>query len=220
MSKNAFARFAVTLLFCAQLGACLGGGGGGGGGEDTSNSDANGRPTISGLPPGSVREGSSYEFQPNASDPDGQALTFRVENKPGWATFDAQTGRLSGTPTASNVGTYPDIVISASDGTYSVALPSFSIDVLQMSAASGAAEVSWNASTTDVYGSPAEAAGYKVYYGRSPGVYDQSVSIPNPGVVSAVIEDLSAGTWFFAVTALDAEGLESDLSNEASKTIQ
>lgn len=218
MSKNVLARFVAAASLCALLGACLGGGGGGGGG--TSNSDGGGRPTISGSPPGSVAEGSSYDFRPTASDPDGQSLTFQVQNKPGWAEFDSGTGALTGTPSGSNVGTYSNIVISVSDGQHSVSLPSFSIQVLQRSAAMGAAEVSWSASTTDTEGDPAQAAGYKVYYGRAPGTYEQSVAIPNAGVVSAMIEDLSAGTWYFAVAALDAAGMESDLSNEASKTIQ
>jgi hypothetical protein len=219
MSKNVLARFGAITLLCGLLGACLGGGGGGGG-DGTSNSDGSGRPTISGSPPGSITEGSSYDFRPTAADPDGQALTFQVQNKPGWATFDTDTGALTGTPSVSNVGTYANIVISVSDGTHSVALPSFNIQVVQQSAAVGAAEVSWSASTTDTSGNPAEAMGYKVYYGRAPGTYEQSVPIPNAGVVSAVIEDLTSGTWYFAVTALDAAGMESDLSNEASKTIQ
>src|SRR6185503_17786152 len=39
------------------------------------------------------------------------------------------TGRLMGTPTSANIGTYSNIVISVNDGQASVALPAFSIQV-------------------------------------------------------------------------------------------
>jgi len=42
----------------------------------------------------------------------------------------------------------------------------------------------------------------------------------NPGLTTAVIENLTAGTWYFAVKAISASGAESDFSNVASKTVQ
>lgn len=86
-------------------------------------------PTISGQPPTSVIAGAAYTFTPSASDPDGDKLTFSVANRPAWLTFGSATGTLSGTPGPANVGTYSAIVISVSDGTTSVALPAFSIQV-------------------------------------------------------------------------------------------
>ena len=41
----------------------------------------------------------------------------------------------------------------------------------------------------------------------------------NPGVTAYVVDNLSTGTHFFVVTALNEQGLESAFSNEASKTI-
>jgi hypothetical protein len=86
-------------------------------------------PTISGTPPASVSAGGSYSFTPTASDAEGNPLTFSITNKPAWASFSASTGQLSGTPSSANVGSYPGIVISASDGTTSASLPAFSIQV-------------------------------------------------------------------------------------------
>jgi hypothetical protein len=86
-------------------------------------------PTISGTPPTSVAVGAQYAFTPTATDADGNALTFGIANRPSWATFNASTGRLSGTPTSSNVGTYGSIVITVSDGQASAQLPTFSITV-------------------------------------------------------------------------------------------
>jgi hypothetical protein len=86
-------------------------------------------PTIGGNPAGSVTEGASYSFTPTASDPDGDALTFSISGKPAWASFNNGTGRLSGTPGASDVGVHVDIRISVSDGSASASLAPFSITV-------------------------------------------------------------------------------------------
>jgi hypothetical protein len=98
---------------------------------------ANQPPTISGQPPTSATAGMAYSFTPTASDPDGDNLTFSVANRPAWLTFNNATGTLSGTPGAANVGTYAGIIISVSDGTTSVALPAFSIQVTAALAISG-----------------------------------------------------------------------------------
>lgn len=86
-------------------------------------------PTVSGTPMTTVQVAQAYSFQPTASDADGDTPTWSIQNKPSWATFAAATGRLSGTPAAANVGTYSNIVISASDGKALASLPAFTITV-------------------------------------------------------------------------------------------
>jgi hypothetical protein len=88
---------------------------------------ANGAPTISGTPPTSVTAGQAYSFAPTASDPDGQALTFSIANRPSWATFNTSTGQLSGTPTTAQAGSYANVTISVSDGTAQASLAPFTI---------------------------------------------------------------------------------------------
>ncbi len=90
---------------------------------------ANRAPVITGAAPTSVREGQAYSFQPGASDPDGDALSFSISNKPAWAVFNAANGQLGGTPPAGSAGTFSNIVISVSDGRLTTALPAFSITV-------------------------------------------------------------------------------------------
>ena len=82
-------------------------------------------PELSGSPPTTAAVGTWYAFTPRASDADGDVLRFTIGNKPGWASFDTATGRLSGTP--KTAGTFPDITIRVTDGTSVRALPSFSI---------------------------------------------------------------------------------------------
>jgi hypothetical protein len=91
---------------------------------------ANRPPTISGTPATTATVGTAYAFQPSASDPDGNTLTYAIQNRPVWAAFNTSTGRLSGTPAAANVGTFANIVISVSDGNGgSAALPAFTLTV-------------------------------------------------------------------------------------------
>lgn len=86
-------------------------------------------PVISGTPPATVVAGTAYNFQPSASDPDGDTLTFTIQYKPSWVVFSPTTGRLSGTPATTDVGTSAGITILASDGKSVSTLPSFSITV-------------------------------------------------------------------------------------------
>ena len=62
-------------------------------------------------------------------------------------------------------------------------------------------------------------AGYTVYYGTSPSNLTQSVKITNPGLTAYTISNLTAGTWYFAVSAYSAAGTESSRTSTVSTTI-
>jgi len=176
-------------------------------------------PTISGTPVTSVLQGTAYSFQPTASDADGDALTFSVTNKPAWATFSTTTGRLQGTPSSADVGTTTGVVISVSDGKASASLAAFSLSV--QAVALGSATLTWLPPTTNTDGSAlTNLAGYRVYWGTSLGNYPNSVAINNPGIATYVVGSLTPATYYFVVTAVNTAGVESVLSNSASKTIQ
>jgi hypothetical protein len=175
-------------------------------------------PTISGSPATTIVEGQTYSFTPTASDADGDTLTFSIVNRPSWATFDAGTGRLSGTPGAGTAATYSNVQIRVSDGTVEASLPAFSITVQQ--AANGSATLSWTAPTTRTDGSAlTNLAGYRLRYGNSAGNYPNTINITNPGLTSYVVNNLASGTWHFVLAAYDANGLESSNTNPVSKTI-
>jgi len=91
--------------------------------------DINTAPTISGTPETSVNENEEYSFIPTATDAEGDRLTFSILNKPSWATFDTETGTLSGKPSFTNSGDNSNIQISVSDGNLSANLPAFNITV-------------------------------------------------------------------------------------------
>jgi len=180
---------------------------------------ANTPPTISGTPPTSATVGTPYTFTPTASDSDGDALSFSVQNLPSWATFSIATGTVAGTPAAANVGTNSNIVISVSDGQTSASLAPFSIDVSQP-ATSGTATLTWTAPTTNTDGSAlTDLAGYHVYYGTSASALSTVIDIANPATTTYTIASLASGTWYFAVNAYTTSGVESALSNTGSKSI-
>ncbi|HEX4667823.1 MAG TPA: fibronectin type III domain-containing protein [Chthoniobacterales bacterium] len=56
-----------------------------------------------------------------------------------------------------------------------------------------------------------DIAGYNVYYGRSSGDYFRVETVAKP---SATITIKGSKTMYFAVTAFNADGLESDFSDE------
>jgi hypothetical protein len=182
------------------------------------DSTANQKPTVSGDPPSSIRAGQVYEFTPQASDPDGDKLKFRVSNKPSWANFDRATGRLWGTPRDADVGINVDIRISVTDGRKSTVLPRFSITVDQIS--NGSVTLSWNPPIQNADGSAlTDLAGYRIYYGRQVDTLSRVITLRNPGLTRLVIEDLASATWHFSMTSFNSSGSESERSPAVSKTV-
>jgi hypothetical protein len=183
-----------------------------------SSSAANTPPTIVGTPTTAINAGSAYAFQPSAADANGDPLTFSIANMPSWASFNTSTGRLSGTPSAGQIGTYSNVTISVNDGKTSTSLPRFSIAVNAVS--SGTATLSWTAPTVNTDGSAlTNLSGYRIYYGTSAGALDQTIQLSGTGLITYVISNLSPATYYFALTAINSLGIESDKSNIVSKVI-
>ena len=85
-------------------------------------------------------------------------------------------------------------------------------------ASSGTAHLAWSAPSTNVDGTPLTSlAGFKIYYGVTPGVYT-AVVVGN--VSSYQVVGLTKGqTYYFSVTAYDAAGNESDYAPVVSKLV-
>jgi len=202
----------ITVLGGFLLCGCLG--------EDgPSDPSGNSSPIISGNPDQAILVDNMYDFEPSASDPDGDSLTFSITNKPTWANFDASTGRLWGQPTLGNTGTYADIVITVSDGSSSRSMSAFSVTVSQT--ALGSVTLSWGAPTENADGSPlTDLAGYKIFYGKSSGIYNNEIRIDNPGLTTYVVENLLPDTYYFAAKSFNSLGVDSEFSGEAVRTVQ
>jgi hypothetical protein len=178
-------------------------------------------PTISGTPATSVTAGSTYSFTPSATANNGGTLLFSSSNRPSWTTYNNTTGHLGGTPTAAEAGTYSNISISVYNGSEWAVLPPFSITVVAPPSGSGAATLDWTPPTENTNGTTlTNLAGYQINYGTAANNLSQTVRIANPGLTSYVVTDLSAGTWYFAVTAYNTAGTLGAQSNVGSQTIQ
>jgi hypothetical protein len=179
---------------------------------------ANRAPVISGTPLTSVVAGSAYNFQPTASDADGNTLSFSISAKPAWATFSGTTGRLTGSPTATDVGSYANIVVSVSDGKVSASLAPFSITVGPPKL--GSVSLDWVAPTQNSNGTAlTDLAGYRIVYGNSPTALTQTVQVGNPSVTTYLVENLPTGTWYFSVKSYNSAGVESQQSAPVSSVV-
>ena len=80
--------------------------------------------------------------------------------------------------------------------------------------ATGSVTLAWNPSiSTDV-------AGYRIYYGLACGVYNSTISVAGSTATNATVTGLVEGaTYYFAATAVDALGIESQFSNETSYSV-
>lgn len=88
-------------------------------------------------------------------------------------------------------------------------------------ATSGTATLSWQAPQTKADGSAlTDLAGYRIYYGTASGSYSSTITIADPSTTTYTIQNLAASnTYFFVLRAFDKNGLESNPTPEASKTI-
>ena len=95
-----------------------------------------------------------------------------------------------------------------------------SASVTGLAAIAGTATVNWTAPTTNTDGSSlTNLAGFRIAYGTSQTNLDRSVDLDNASLSTYTVNNLSSGTWYFAVYAVNASGVESDISNIGSKAI-
>lgn len=211
-------RKALTVLLPAIiLGGCLASEEDGEVSGFITNNPGNDAPIIIGSPDSAVMINDLYEFEPKAQDPDGDSLTFQIQNKPVWANFDSVTGRLYGQPTLGNIGTYSNITVTVTDGEKTDTL-TFSVTVTDT--ALGSVSLGWQPPTQNEDGTAlTDLAGYKLYYGKDSGVYDNEIVIGSAGTTNYVVDNLLPDTYYFAATAYNIAGVESSLSAEAVRTV-
>ena len=88
--------------------------------------------------------------------------------------------------------------------------------------ATGTATLDWQAPTQNSDGTVlTDLNGYRIYQGTSASQSSlQSIAtLTNASVSTYVVENLSPGTYYFAISAISAQNIESVLSNVVSITI-
>jgi hypothetical protein len=217
----------------ALCNGCGGGGGGSGGTTPSAQNDAppsvavpapaavNRAPTITTGSTAVAHVGETYDYQPLASDPDGDTLRFSVNNLPPWASMDPNTGRITGTPGENDLGEYEAITIVVADVSGQTESDPFTITVIDDTlVATGVASLRWEIPPSKVDGSPLDdLAGYRILYGRTADELDRSVLISSPATTSYEFATLAPGIWYFAVVAVNSGGLEGPATTPAQKSI-
>ena len=148
------------------------------------------------------------------------ATWLHVSPTTGSITSSAQIS-VSVNPAGLAAGTYTGtITVSATKGGGSISVPvtltvtsgSTSSTSTTTSTSNGTATLTWDPSTST------NVAGYKVYMGTASGTYSSSITVES--TTNYTVSDLAVGsTYYFAVTAYNASGIESSFSNEVSKSI-
>ncbi len=98
-------------------------------GLPTVTEAVNDAPQITSSPPAPAVVGFPYRYQVEASDPNGDPLTFSLDTAPSGMTMDSQTGLVSYTATAGQVGNQP-VAITVADGRGGFFTQSFDLPVV------------------------------------------------------------------------------------------
>ena len=93
--------------------------------------------------------------------------------------------------------------------------------VISSNLGSGSTTLSWSAPLEREDGSAlVNLAGFRIYFGKYSGQYDQMIDLDNPGLSRYVVEGLDQDTYFFVMTAYAADGAESLYSNEVARIVE
>ncbi len=88
------------------------------------------------------------------------------------------------------------------------------------SSAPASTTLTWQAPTLNLDGTPLmDLTGYKVYWGTTQGTYPYSARVSGT-TRTHTVSGLGVGTWYFVVTALNSDGVESAHSNVWRKIVQ
>jgi len=131
---------------------------------------------------------------------------------------DSSTGSTTPTNTTGTTDTTPTTIPTTT--TEPATIPSTPTSNPAAPASTSTATVQWSAPQSMTDGSTTTGiVGYRVYYGPTVTQMNTKIDILNPSVSTYVVEGLTPGTYYFAVTALHSSGGESDRSNAGLKTI-
>jgi hypothetical protein len=174
--------------------------------------------------------GAAFEFTVAATTVE-RTLTYYIG---GWNSTGRVTVTLPGakpyTTTFTSAGVYSRVVTIKfrADSmttlkvnyTQTAGAGSITMQAAALSTAGSSALLTWQAPAANTDGSAlSDLAAYKVYWGPTQGTYPHSTHIANAAARSHTVTGLGTGTWYFVVTALTSQGVESAHSNVWSKSV-
>ena len=207
----------VQTAAIAALGLALSACGGGAGGGSADAASAMRRPTpVQGSIPTSAgaRQGSGAT---QASAP--AQSTSASSGSPASSAGRAPTSSGSGSP-ASSAGRAPTSSGSGSPASSAGGPPTSSGSGTSTAPSVTSVTISWVPPTENTDGTAlTNLSGYDIHYGTASHKYTQTVTVSNPGLARYVMSNLSSGTYYFAVAAVNVSGTESPLSTEVTATV-
>ena len=82
------------------------------------------------------------------------------------------------------------------------------------------AQLSWVPPTQNSDGSPLkDIAGYHIHMGASASTLTTVVDVPNATATTYTVNSLTAGTWYFGISAYTTTGVDGEISAVGQKTI-
>ncbi|MCW8998434.1 MAG: fibronectin type III domain-containing protein, partial [Kangiellaceae bacterium] len=175
----------------------------------------NAKSTLSITSPGSGAELDVFEsvlLNATANDPEDGDISSNIQ----WTSnVDGNLGQGTGISVQLSEGEHQlTATVTDSDG-----LAATESITITMSNATGTATVSWTAPTHNTDDSELDdLTGYKIYYGQDADNLIDYILVEDPSQTSYVVEGLFTNTvYYFSVVACNSLGIESDLSNIASK---
>lgn len=129
------------------------------------------------------------------------------------------TAPAQSTASAATAGTGSSASASTSSTASSTSSGSSSSDP-PVTAKANTVTIAWTPPTENTNGTPlSNLAGYNIHYGTSASNLSEKISVSNPGIATYVVSNLSPGTYYFAVAAVNSAGIESPLSAEVSAIV-
>ncbi|MCX6746512.1 MAG: putative Ig domain-containing protein [Candidatus Pacearchaeota archaeon] len=86
--------------------------------KDSYVPPTNHAPVITSVPITNINEGNNYNYNVDATDSDGDVLTYSLTEKPSWLSINSVTGVISGTAPYVSANTPFSITVKVSDGIY------------------------------------------------------------------------------------------------------
>lgn len=183
-------------------------GAGGGGGDSLSVFVGSVPP-----PPPLVAIGTSIHALPAWIGPGGSTTLSWASSG---ATACEASGAWTGTRPASGSATISGIL---KDSTFSLSCAGPNGNAVASTTVSlRVARLTWRASEGSD-GALQAIAGFKIFHGTRPGVYDPPVTVSDPAARSLEMP-IAPGTHYFALASVDASGRTGSLSNEATKVVE
>lgn len=150
----------------------------------------------------------------------GMAAALAACGDPGSSASTASTAGTNATAAAASSGSSQTAATTSTSGKSKPVSSDSTSTPAPSSSEPQSITLAWDAPTQNTDGSAlTNLQGYEILYGTSSSALTQKISINSIGQQNYVVENLSSGTWYFEVIAINASGAQSGPSSIVSVTL-